>query len=98
MWERLSLPIGYNVRERPSTPSALMALPVRLSPRTGLLFFKPSFPGRLPGPIRCGGAALTVSLPCPVKLPQGLAQRGHAAVRLDRGGCEKPRTNAVFLG
>jgi hypothetical protein len=25
MWERLSLPIGYNVRERPSTPSAFMA-------------------------------------------------------------------------
>jgi hypothetical protein len=38
MWERKPLPISYIRRERPSTPSAHMARPVRLSPRTGLLF------------------------------------------------------------
>src|SRR5215510_12629327 len=38
MWERSSLPIGHIRRERPSTPSAHMARPVRLSPRTGLFF------------------------------------------------------------
>src|SRR3954452_16738984 len=38
MWERLSLPISHIRRERPSTPSAHMAPPVPLSPRTGLFF------------------------------------------------------------
>ena len=39
-WERVNPPHrGYIRRERPSTPSAHMARPVRLSPRAGLSFY-----------------------------------------------------------
>ena len=47
LWERKPLPTSYIRRERPSTPSAHMARPVRLSPRTGLLFSARFCAGRL---------------------------------------------------
>ena len=85
MWERSSLPIGHIRRERPSTPSAHMARPVRLSPRTGLFAFGASasaamFPFNWRFSTRPGSSSM-VSLTA--------LQGRHSRAWLDRDGKRK---------
>ena len=79
MWERSSLPISHIRRERPSTPSAHMARPVRLSPRTGLFFSASDFPTCVAGSTRGKAAMLVRSL---TKTPHDYGLSGRKAVLL----------------
>src|SRR5207244_12313315 len=70
-WERLSLPIGYIRRERPSTPSAHMALTRPVVPPDGSFLF---------------GRSLSILCGCPrAAPPSGLTQNVLQEIPYSRG-------------